>query len=48
MTEKENIYSPLAEFFYATNTPFQRVEHPSFKKLWHILRPSYVPLTEET
>ena len=41
--EKDKIDVALAEFFYATNTPFQRVEHPAFKKLLKMLRPSYQP-----
>ena len=33
LSEKQQIYQAIAEYFYATNTPFQRVEHLSFRKL---------------
>ena len=43
LSEKQQIDQAIAEYFYATNTPFQRVEHPSFRKLIKLLRPSYNP-----
>ena len=42
ISEKQQIDQALADFF-ATNTPFQRVEHPSFRKLIKLLRSSYNP-----
>ena len=41
LSEKQQIDQAFAEYFYATNTPFQRVEHPSFRKLIKLLGPSY-------
>ena len=43
LSEKQQIDQAIAEYFYATNSPFQRVEHPSFRKLIKLLRPSYNP-----
>ena len=40
--EKDKIDVALAEFFYATNTPFQRVEHPAFKKVLCRRRSSFI------
>lgn len=42
-SEKEKLDEAVANFFYATNTPFQRVEHKAFKELVKALRPSYTP-----
>lgn len=35
----------MAKFFYGTNTPFIRSEHPEFKKVCEVLRPGYKPPT---
>ena len=41
--QKKELDKAVAKFFYATNTPFNRVEHPTFKALMRALRPSYSP-----
>jgi len=37
------IDNQLACYFFATNTPFQHIEHPEFKKVCEIMRPRYTP-----
>jgi Protein of unknown function (DUF 659) len=41
--EKEDIDIAIAEFFYSTNTPFLRVNHPTFLAMVNKLRPGYKP-----
>ena len=41
--EKKALDVQIARLLYATNTPFQFVEHDHFKKLIHMLRPGYYP-----
>ena len=42
-SEKEGFDKNIAKFFFGTNTPFNRAEHPTFKKAMSELRPSYQP-----
>ena len=42
-SEKERFDKNIAKFFFGTDTPFNRVEHPTFKKAISELRPSYQP-----
>lgn len=41
--DKKKIDLQLARFMFATNTPFNHVEHEEFLKLIQILRPGYKP-----
>ena len=41
--DNQKLDEAVANFFYATNTPFQRVEDKAFKELLKALRPSYTP-----
>ncbi|XP_047986596.1 uncharacterized protein LOC125226609 [Leguminivora glycinivorella] len=40
---KQKIDMQVGKYFYATNTPFNHVEHEEFKKLCALLRPGYRP-----
>lgn len=40
---KNSIDQQIATYLYATNTPFQAVDHPEFRKLINMLRPGYQP-----
>lgn len=41
--DKKKIDLQLSRYMFATNTPFNHVEHPQFLKLMEILRPGYKP-----
>lgn len=42
-SEKEQFDQEIANYIYATNTPFQAVEHPQCKRMITKLRPGYNP-----
>lgn len=44
-TEKGDIDQLIADFIFATNLPFQIVEHPYFHRVCSALRPGYKPPT---
>ena len=41
--DNQKLDEAVVNFFNATNTPFQRVEHKAFKELLKAVRPSYTP-----
>lgn len=41
--EKEKIDKRVSEYFYATLTPFNRIEHKTFKRMVRALRQPYHP-----
>ncbi|XP_039309587.1 uncharacterized protein LOC113003598 isoform X3 [Solenopsis invicta] len=41
--QKNQFDEALAEFFYASNLAFEKVEHPSFLRFLNLLRPGYNP-----
>lgn len=41
--DKELLDNAIAEYFYATNTPFKNADHPFFLKMIALLRPGYQP-----
>ncbi|XP_045110374.1 uncharacterized protein LOC123504116 [Portunus trituberculatus] len=46
-TEKVALDQEIANYFYATNTPFQAIEHDQFIKMIRMLRPGYIPPNRE-
>lgn len=42
-SEKEVLDQEVANYIFATNTPFHAVEHPQFIKMINKLRPGYTP-----
>lgn len=42
-TDKASLDQQIANYLYATNTPFRAVEHDQFIKMIRMLRPGYIP-----
>lgn len=42
-TDKVTLDQEIANYIYATNTPFQAVEHDQFIKIIRLLNPGYIP-----
>lgn len=43
--QKQDLDQKLADLLFATNTPFNFVEHPIFKEFCNMMRPGYIPPT---